>query len=294
MTTSARALDHTVQVVGDLESARADYERLGFRAMPKVIHPSGATANYLFQLDGSFLEIIAIVDPSKVVASTSEQFSFAEHNRDFAARRGEGLSLMALSTDDAVRDYTRCQTADLRGYPPFHFKRRAEGNNVPGSEVAFTLAFLVDQRLPDMSLFFFQQHTPENFWQPSYMVHPNGAQGIAELVVIADAPRSLERHFSAVLGAAPNAVSVEALEFLTARSRVLILTENAYSERFGEGAARRSSSPWFASVAVRVASLQEVENRLRQASIEFRAIKGERLRVADRHTHGLTLDFVES
>ena len=57
-------LDHLVILVGDLEFASADYERLGFAVTPGGEHADGLTRNALvpFQ-DGTYLELVSFLDP---------------------------------------------------------------------------------------------------------------------------------------------------------------------------------------------------------------------------------------
>ena len=56
----ARGLDHLVMVVKDLESARVDYERLGFTTTPRALHPFG-TENFLVQMQGFGLGILRVI-----------------------------------------------------------------------------------------------------------------------------------------------------------------------------------------------------------------------------------------
>ena len=66
--------------------------------------------------------------------------------------------------------------------------RRPDGTTV---KVGFSLAFAEDKAAPDIHFAVCQQHYPENFWNPAFQKHANGASGIAGVVFVADAP---ERH----------------------------------------------------------------------------------------------------
>jgi len=92
----ARGIDHLVLTVRDLEASRATYHRLGFELTPEARHPFG-TKNSLVQLEGSFLELLAIADPAAIPEPTKTFFSFAAFNRSLLERR-EGLSMLALKS----------------------------------------------------------------------------------------------------------------------------------------------------------------------------------------------------
>ena len=77
-----RGIDHLVIAVRDLDRAREAYRRLGFTLTPEARHPFG-TKNSLVQLDGAFLELVAIGDPAAIPEPTPAFFSFAAFNHDF-------------------------------------------------------------------------------------------------------------------------------------------------------------------------------------------------------------------
>ena len=111
-----RGIDHLVIAVRDLDAARAAYRRLGFTLTPEARHPFG-TKNSLVQLDGAFLELVAIADPALIPEPTAQRFSFAAFNRDFLSRRA-GLSMLVLK-----RSMTPSRTTNInvRKYSPLTF-----------------------------------------------------------------------------------------------------------------------------------------------------------------------------
>src|SRR5262249_57109973 len=96
-------LDHIVIAVSDLESAIADYRKLGFTVYPGGTHHGGASHNALVVFaDGSYFELIAYLKPApevrwwKLLSSSGEGFvDFAllpqDTARDAAAARERGL-----------------------------------------------------------------------------------------------------------------------------------------------------------------------------------------------------------
>ncbi len=92
------ALDHIVVVVNDLEQANADYTRLlGRPASWRGRHPALGTANALFALDNTYLELIA----------PEAEGGLAEVLRQRLDSHGEGPLALAFGTEDA----TKCAAA---------------------------------------------------------------------------------------------------------------------------------------------------------------------------------------
>jgi len=85
------ALDHLVIAVRDLDTAAADYTRLlGRVASWRGTHPEQGTANALFRLDNTYIELLAAVGDGPL----------AEVVRDHLKRRKEGLMAMAFAASD--------------------------------------------------------------------------------------------------------------------------------------------------------------------------------------------------
>src|SRR5665213_4564899 len=95
-----RDIDHLVLAVRDINAARATYDRLGFTLTPVARHPFG-TENSLVQMQGSYLELLAVADPAAIVEATETRFSFGAFNRDYLKSR-EGLSMLVLRSADAT------------------------------------------------------------------------------------------------------------------------------------------------------------------------------------------------
>jgi hypothetical protein len=181
-----RGLDHIVLAVRDLEAARSRLAALGFTTTPKALHPWG-TANSLVQMEGSFIELLGLDDPAKIVAPGPGEFSFGDYNRRYLAQR-EGMSMLVFSSDDAAADLARWRREGLETYAPFDFSRSA---TLPSGEqvtVAFSLAFVTHPEMPWAAWFVCQQHNPEHFWKPEYQRHDNAAHTMERVWMQAQAP----------------------------------------------------------------------------------------------------------
>lgn len=91
-------LDHIVIAVRDLDAAAQSYRRLLGRAPSwRGRHPSYGTANVLFRLDNTYIELLA---PADAGDNSSPWLAALRSHLDTA---GEGLYALALGTDDIDR-----------------------------------------------------------------------------------------------------------------------------------------------------------------------------------------------
>src|SRR5260370_22869197 len=141
-----RPLDHLVLCVRDLAAARAWYARLGFTLTPRALHPFG-TANSLVQLQGNFLELLAVANRARIPSAEPGSFGFAGFNDAFLAAR-EGMSMLVFGSDDARRDQVEFAASGLDTYAPFDFSRRASLPDGGQVTCGFSLPFVTDRRHP--------------------------------------------------------------------------------------------------------------------------------------------------
>lgn len=270
----ARRIDHLVVGVHDLEAAGALYTRMGFLVGVRNRHPWG-TQNRLIQFGSSFIELIAVGgDGDAIPPHGPRHFSFGAFVRDHLQSR-EGLAMLVLDSADAAADARRFQAAGIGDFEPFFFERR--GRRPDGSEthVAFTLAFAADPAAPEAGFFTCQQHVPENFWNPDFQRHPNGATDIRTVTLSTPWP---ERH-RAFLAAFTGAQSP------TDEPLVLPLRDGRIAvERTAGGAARLSG------FALPVRDLAAQAERLRAEAIPFEAA-ADALLVPPHAAHGVAIRF---
>lgn len=106
------ALDHVIVAVRDLDAARASYSRLlGLAPSWAGVHPGSGTANVLFRLDNTYLELLSPAGASGVPGEGLEGALLS----GWLDERGEGLLGLAFATSSAVR----CRAAfEGRGLTP--------------------------------------------------------------------------------------------------------------------------------------------------------------------------------
>lgn len=194
----ALSLDHIVILVSDLATATADYTTLGFTVTPGGEHQDGSTHNALVAFaDGCYLELIAFKRPSP------------GHFWWRHVAQGGGMIDFALVPDDirAVIEGAASRGLPLHGPMPGG-RLRPDGERLEwqsGRASSADLPFLCADVTPRSLRV---PHGPAS-------VHPNGVEGVRQLVVaVADLETSLQRYDALLGGSAriPGAPVPEALQ----------------------------------------------------------------------------------
>jgi len=286
----ARAIDHIVLCVGDLEGARACYERFGFTTTPRAIHPWG-TANSLVQFQDNFLELLTVATPAQIPPATPGVFGFGAYNRDFLARR-EGFSMLVLASSDARADQRAFARAGLETYAPFDFSRQARLPDGSSATVSFSLAFVTDRRMPESVFFVCQQHAPQYFWKPEYQLHANGARGVVEVVMAADEPQRYGEFFARLQGADAVSVGDGMVHVAAGAGRIALMTPQRLSDRLrGTRIANAPSSPYFAGFSVAVADVERSAALLTARNVIFEQ-DGNSLRISPGQAFNVAIELV--
>jgi hypothetical protein len=283
-----RRLDHLVICVRDLAQAALDWQTLGFSLTPTGVHPFG-TSNRLAMFGNNFIELLAVTDAAAVPPASPAHFSFAAHNRDFLAA-GEGMSMLAMHSNDAHADAARFAADHIGAYAPFDFGRDAVLPGGGTARVAFSLAFATDPAMPGIAFFTCQQrHPPKLFWKPEYQRHPNGALRVIEVVMSAPEPAAhrdfLERITESTAELAPGRLTVGARG-----DRITVLGPAEMARRLPGLAGE--PSPRFCAARVAVTDLDATRRALKNNGVDFE-VSGAVLRVPSSASHGLALEFVE-
>lgn len=179
-------LDHVIISVQDLEASIAHYKQLGFNAFYGGKHGDGLTHNGLVVFaDGSYLELIALVDPSKRDAA-----SFKQLIREEEGYTGFALLSSAIEADMQAMQQQGIQTNAVRS------GSRERGD---GAQLRWRMAKLGQL----MSPFIIQDDTPRNLRVPDdaqTTTHDNGASAITNVTILAEDFGKLVTRYSALLG----------------------------------------------------------------------------------------------
>lgn len=286
----ARGLDHIVHAVRDLDAAAALYARMGFTVGARNRHPWG-THNHIVQLPGFFIELLAVAEPEKFGADGFSKM-FGAFNRDFLAR-GEGFSLLILESADAAADEAGFRAAGIAASDVMRFEREAKRPDGTTVKVAFSLAFAEDKGAPDIHFATCQQHFPENFWNPAFQRHANGAQGIAGIVLAAGKPADHRDFLASYCGQSDVRASANSMLAKTPRGEIAILDPVNYRNTFGIAPPPVTGGARLAAMRLAVADIEVTDNLLRAANVDPIS-KGGRIVVGAASAMGATIVFEQS
>jgi hypothetical protein len=226
-------LDHLVLMASDLDGAAADFARQGFQIGAENVHPFG-TRNRLIQLPGFFVELLAKGEAPPIVGTwTTDAFSFAQFNREFLERIGEGASMLVLESADADADQRNFENLGIARGKRFDFARQGTLSDGTIVDLGFRLAFAAHEEIPDVGFFVCEQvHAPEQFWDAALQRHPNRASGVNGVVFTAENPSDHHVFFSALTGLRDFFSNSTGLRYVTPRGEIEIITPVAFADRY--------------------------------------------------------------
>ena len=262
----ARGLDHIVHAVRDLDAAAELYRRLGFTIGARNRHPWG-THNHLVQLPGFFIEVLTMAEPGKL---GTDGFSthFGKFNQSFLSRY-EGLSLLMLESTAIEADAAALQAAQVAASDILRFER--EGKRPDGSSVTvgFSLAFARDPATGEAGFALCQQHHPQNFWDPNFQQHPNGATAVAGAVLVAENPTDHHIFLSAFSGERELHATSLGVSVTTPRGDIQILDAAAFQRQFGVEPPDTGAGMRLAAFRVRVRERETLLAALETGEVDF-------------------------
>ena len=256
-----RGLDHIVHAVRDLDAASALYRRLGFTVGARNRHPAAwGTENHIVQLPGTFVELLAVTDPSGIVPQAARLFSFGAFNRDFLSRH-EGLSMLVLEGRGAT-DADAFRIGGIGDFELYEFEREAKRPDGVPTKVAFTLAFAADPAIPEIGCFTCWHRHPENFWNPAFQVHANTASAVAGVVLVANEPTRHQRFLSALIGEPEWCEASAGISAKTPRGEIAVVTPRGFVEQFSVPPPNLARGPRLAALRFTVGDFDVAAARL--------------------------------
>ena len=283
----ARGLDHIVHAVRDLDAAAALYERLGFKVGARNRHPWG-THNRIVQLPGFFVELLTVAEPERLGRDGFSEL-FGRFNQRFLQQQ-EGLSLLLLESGDAAADAAAFADAGIAASDAMRFER--EGRRPDGTlvQVAFSVAFARDPGSPEAGFAVCQHHRPENFWSPALQDHPNGATGIAGVVLVADNPTDHHIFLSAFAGERELTATSTGITVKTPRGEIQGMNVAAFRTLFGVKPPDIADGARFAALRFGVRDLAAAKALLAKGRVPFHEPM-QRIVVGPEAAMGATLVF---
>ncbi len=281
-------LDHIVHAVRDLDAAAEFYSSAGFSVGARNRHAWG-THNRIVQLKNCYIEILEVAEPEKIVPHDARSFSFGAFNRDFLAKR-EGFSMLILNSSNAADDARSFESSGIANSKVFDFAR--EGTKPDGTPVklAFSLAFASDPASPDVRFAVCQHHFPENFWDPAFQTHANGAGAVPGVAMVADNPTDHHIFLKAFTGVSDLHSSSIGIKARTENGDVEIMEPVSFRDQFGISPAVEGEGMTLNALSFEVADIARIEALHRQSGIASQRHMG-RLVVPPDVSYGATLIF---
>jgi hypothetical protein len=281
-------LDHIVHAVRDLDAAAEFYRRAGFTVGARNRHDWG-THNRIVQLKNCFIEILTVAEPDKIVPHGARSFSFGTFHRDFLAER-EGFSMLILNSGNASEDARSFEATGIGGFKVFDFSR--EGTRPDGTPVklAFSLAFAQDPASPHLRFAVCQHYFPENFWDPAFQTHANGAGAVPSAVMVADNPTDHHVFLKAFTGVQDLHSSSLGIRARSENGDIDIMEQVAFRDQFGILPDVKGEGMTLNGLRFEVAGIEPVEALHRQRGIGSKRHAG-RLIVPPDVACGATLIF---
>ncbi len=281
-------LDHIVHAVRDVDAAAEFYVRAGFTVGGRNRHPWG-THNRIVQLKNCYIEILEVAEPEKIVPHGARSFSFGAFNRDFLARR-EGFSMLLLNSRDAAKDARCFEASGIGAFDVFDFAR--EGKRPDGTVVklAFSLVFAADPTSPDLCFAACQHHFPENFWNPAFQSHSNGATHVPSVAMVANHPANHRDFLKAYTGASEVISNAAGVTAHTENGDIEILEPHVARDQFGFPVKASGEGMTLNAMRFAVADMAQTEALQRQNGLAVLAHAGQ-LIVPPIEALGATLIF---
>jgi hypothetical protein len=260
-------LDHIVHAIRDLDAAGEFYRRAGFTVGARNRHPWG-THNRIVQFPGVFIELLNVGEPELITASAPGLFSFGGFARDFLAH-DEGLAMLVLEGRGAAADAEAFRTAGIGDFKVFDFEREAKRPDGSTVKVAFSLVFAADPEAPDTGYFTCEQHYPQNFWNPAFQRHPNGAAGIAGVIMVSEHPDDHRHFLGAFSGISEVTSSAGGIYIRTERGDIQVMNPSAYRAYAGTEPPNLTRGARFAAMRVTTGNKAETISALNKGGVAF-------------------------
>ena len=253
-------LDHVGHFVADREAASRALARCGFAPTPVSIqvNPDGTptgTGNVCAMFARGYIEVLFKTAPTPLAAEL-----------DISMARYPGVHLAAFAVADAAKALARLGAAGFALRPLVHFQRPV-GTELGPATAAFTVARVERGAMAEGRIQILTHHTEDAVWQKRWLAHPNGARGLASVViVVADVEEAAARfaRFTGRRASPTRSGQVVALD----RGRVELVSRAAFEAALPEIAV--PGLPFIGAYGIAVASLDATGALLSRGGLRTR------------------------
>ena len=270
MTPPLSRLDHVIIAVRNLDAAAASYRRLGFTLTPRGLHEGRGTGNHCIMFKDSYIELLGIVDDAGAKGRLAER----------VAAQGEGGMGIAYGAADADAAASALRAAGIAAEDPTDLSRPVD---LDGKReiVKFRNVMMPGLTLPNVMQFVCTHLTPEltrarHEWQ----LHPNGATGIAEIIIAVDDAANFEMQGKRLFGERLN------------NARITIQSHHDIETRYGNALAGAPPNGMVA-LSIGVNEPDAAGAMLSMAKVPYQETRSSVI-VPAASAHGVVIEFAEA
>jgi hypothetical protein len=254
-------LDHVGHFAADADAATAALASAGFFATPRSVQvgPDGAltgTGNVTAMFASGYIEVLYKTADTQL-----------GHELDLAIARYVGVHLAAFSVNDAGAAHRRLESAGFRMRPIAHMQRPVD--TAAGPDTAkFTVTRVERGEMAEGRIQILTHHTEAAVWQPRWLTHPNGATGLADVVIASANVDEAAARFSRFTGT-PVVDNAFGKAIRLDRGGVQLMTDAALAKLVPDIAV--PSLPFIGLYAITVRSLAALCESLKHGGLPFAA-----------------------
>lgn len=260
-------LDHVVIAVKNLDAAAATYRKLGFTLTPRGLHEGKGTGNHCIMFPNTYVELLGIVDETGAKGRLADRVN----------ARGEGGIAIAYGADDADQTYTALCAAGIEAEAPNDLSRPLDLDG-KRDMVRFRNIMLPKLALPETMQFVCTHLTPElTRARREWQLHPNGATGIAQVLIAQDDPAKARAELAAAK---------------LDNTALVVDTRAAIEQSVGAAALANAPQTGIVGLTIRVNEVDAAAAMLDMARIPYREAR-HRLTVPAGAARGIAIEFAE-
>jgi len=257
-------LDHVGHFVRDPEAATQALTRAGFTPAPISVQVN-ADSTGATQLTGTG-NVTAMFTRGYIEALFKTADTPLGRELDGAMARYPGVHLAAFAVADAGKTHRRLAENGFRMRPLVQFQRPVDTEH-GSSTAAFTVTRVEPGEMPEGRIQALTHHTESVVWQPRWLAHPNGALGLASvMIVVADLAEASARFARFTARAASTAPLGRTIQL--DRGRVDLITTDAFTYNFPE--IEIPSLPFIGSYGIKIKSLSALDSLLTRGGLRTR------------------------
>ncbi|SDB68022.1 VOC family protein [Belnapia rosea] len=273
-------IDHIVIDVHDRMTEGAEaYRRLGFQLTPMGKHSLGS-ANHLAILGRDYLELLGTDVPGGTLRPDIAPFPVGLNGLVFRGYEAEALAAGQQARGVPVQ-------------PATAFHRPADLPDGTRQDAKFKTVRLDRSAAFDGRLYWCEHLTPEHVWRPEWQAHPNGALGVARILLSVRDPERQAALFRRMFGAEAVTVTSNGRAMLRAGDAVVEAAPHAtVAAELGAAAPDPAGrGDHMVLLGLRVRSLEETGSALRINGVPATAGQG-LLRIPASEAMNVTIDFM--